>query len=287
MQLSQSTAEIYIPDGVAEEDALARTTHLGIGAHQDDLEFMALHGILACYQQPIRWFGGITVTDGGGSSRVGGYTDYTDAQMRAVRRQEQRQAASIGQYGFMAQLDHPSVVVKTVTEDRVDADLRALLMAAGPEVVYTHSPADKHDTHVAVMGAVLRAIRSLPVKCRPKQVLGCEVWRDLDWVCDDDKVVLDVSGREHLAAALNGVFDSQIAGGKRYDLAVAGRRRANATFFQSHATDSMDQVWFALDLTPLVHDEDAPSVEAFTQALIQRFSDDVSGRLRRFASSHL
>jgi hypothetical protein len=28
---------------------------------------------------------------------------------------------------------------------------------------------------------------------------------------------MDVSGRDNLAAALNGVFDSQIAGGKRYD----------------------------------------------------------------------
>ncbi len=283
MQLSHPTAEIYIPDGLDEAGALARTTHLGIGAHQDDLEFMALHGILACYQQPAQWFGGITVTDGGGSSRVGGYADYTDEQMRSVRRQEQRLAASIGQYGFMAQLDHPSAVVKAATEGRVEADLRALLMAACPDVVYTHSPADKHDTHVAVMGAVLQAIRSLPAKYRPKQVLGCEVWRDLDWVCDDDKVVLDVSGRDHLAASLNGVFDSQIAGGKRYDLAVAGRRRANATFFQSHATDSMDQAWIALDLTPLVH-EAGPSVEAFTGALIQRFADDVSGRLRRFTS---
>ena len=48
---------------------------------------------------------------------------------------------------------------------------------------------------------------------------------------------MDVSGRDNLAAAMNGVFDSQIAGGKRYDLATIGRRAANATFFESHATD--------------------------------------------------
>ena len=36
-------------------------------------------------------------------------------------------------------------------------------------------------------------------------------------------------------AALIGVFDSQIAGGKRHDLAVLGRRRANATYNASHA----------------------------------------------------
>ena len=49
---------------------LPLTTHLGVGAHQDDLEFMALHGILECYQRPDRWFSGIMVTDGRGSSRI-------------------------------------------------------------------------------------------------------------------------------------------------------------------------------------------------------------------------
>ena len=32
---------IYIPDGTEEEQALERTTHLCIAAHQDDIEFMA------------------------------------------------------------------------------------------------------------------------------------------------------------------------------------------------------------------------------------------------------
>jgi hypothetical protein len=61
-------------------------------------------------------------------------------------------------------------------------------------------------------------------------VLGCEVWRNLDWLLDEDKQGLPVDDRPNLAAALSGVFDSQISGGKRYDLAVQGRRLANATF---------------------------------------------------------
>ncbi len=81
-------------------------------------------------------------------------------------------------------------------------------------------------------------MRELPRGQRPKKVWGCEVWRNLDWLADDDKVLMDVSGHEHLAAALNGMFDSQIPGGKRYDLATLGRRRANATFLESHATDA-------------------------------------------------
>ena len=53
----QPNASVFVPDGLAPDAALARTTHLGIGAHQDDLEFMALHGILACFQRSDRWFG--------------------------------------------------------------------------------------------------------------------------------------------------------------------------------------------------------------------------------------
>ena len=48
MNFQNSTAELFIPDGLGEQAALSRVTHLGIGAHEDDLEFMAYHGILAC-----------------------------------------------------------------------------------------------------------------------------------------------------------------------------------------------------------------------------------------------
>ncbi len=281
MNLNQQTAGIFVPDGQPLESALSRTTHLGVGAHQDDLEFMALHGILACFQRQERWFGGVTVTDGGGSARDGAYSTFTDEQMRQVRRREQDTAAVIGQYSFMAQLDYPSSVVKMPPAAAVEADLRAILAATRPGIVYTHNPADKHDTHVAVMAALLRAIRSLPAAERPSRVLGCEVWRDLDWLPDAEKVVMDVGGRENLAFALNGVFDSQIAGGKRYDLAVMGRRRANAVFLDSHATDAMEQAWYALDLTPLVQD-DAPDIEAFITGLIAQFKEDVACRLKRF-----
>ena len=148
-------------------------------------------------------------------------------------------------------------------------------------MVYTHNLADKHDTHVAVALAAIEAMRSLPESERPEAVRGCEVWRGLDWMNDGEKIPLDVSGHENLAAALNGIFDSQIAGGKRYDLAVQGRRRANATFFESHATDQSDQIWFAMDLTPLVRDPSLDPV-AFTTAHIDRFREDVERRIGRF-----
>jgi hypothetical protein len=123
-------------------------------------------------------------------------------------------------------------------------------------------------------------MRELPRNRRPQKVLGCEVWRDLDWLPDADKILMDVSGRENLAAALNGVFDSQIAGGKRYDAATAGRRAANATFFESHATDKTTQLIFGMDLTPLVADETADIVD-YVCGFIEKFQADVRQKLTR------
>jgi LmbE family N-acetylglucosaminyl deacetylase len=280
MQLRNPSADIFIPDGKAPGEALARVTHLGVGAHQDDLEFMAFHGIQDCYHSDTVWFGGVTCTNGSGSSRTGSYAKYTDEEMMAVRRQEQRQAAIVGRYAAMLQLDYASKIVKDTADARLKHDLKDILAVARPRVVYTHNPADKHDTHLAVVVAVLQAIRELPREQRPQAVHGCEVWRNLDWMPDEEKVVHDVCGHENLAAALNGLFDSQIAGGKRYDLAVMGRRRANATFFESHGVDQSDALAFAMDLTPLVLD-DTLDVVAYVTGFIDRFKADVTAKLRK------
>ena len=280
MKLHSSTAEIFIPDAAPQADALARVTHLGIGAHQDDLEFMAFHGILNCFARDDQWFGGVTCTNGAGSSRTGPYADFSDAQMMTIRRQEQNTAATIGGYAAMIQLDYPSSTLKNPNGLELKNDLIALLTATQPEVVYTHNPADKHDTHIAVTIAALLAMRELPRDQRPRQVIGCEVWRNLDWLPDEEKILMDVSGRDNLAAALNGVFDSQIAGGKRYDLATLGRRAANATFFNSHATDASTQLIFGLDLTPLVAD-DTKDIASYVCDLIDRFNADVRLKLNQ------
>ncbi|HEX3889315.1 MAG TPA: PIG-L family deacetylase, partial [Verrucomicrobiae bacterium] len=177
-------------------------------------------------------------------------------------------------------LNYPSCAVKSADDSSLKNDLKKILAATKPEIVYTHNPADKHDTHVGVVVAVLQALRELPRAQRPKKVVGCEVWRNLDWLADAEKFLMDVSGRDNLAAALNGVFDSQIAGGKRYDLATLGRRAANATFFESHATDAATQMIFGMDLTPLVTDETLDIVE-FVSGHIEKFSADVKMKLAR------
>jgi LmbE family N-acetylglucosaminyl deacetylase len=279
VQFHHSTAEVFVPDRRPLKPALTRITHLGIGAHQDDLEFMAFHGIVTCHNHQRKWFGGVTCTNGSGSARTGRFKNYTDAQMMAVRRREQNRAATLGQYGAMIQLDHRSSDLKQPAFTALKDDLVQILAATRPEVVYTHNLADKHATHIAVATAAIQALRELPRSRRPKQVIGCEVWRSLDWLPDAEKVVMDVTGHDRLANQLNRVFASQIAGGKRYDRATTGRRAANATFFQSHATDHASQVIFGLDLTPLIQD-DTLSLRTFIANAINRFAQEVVGNLK-------
>jgi LmbE family N-acetylglucosaminyl deacetylase len=268
--------------GRAPADALARVTHLAVGAHQDDLEIMAHAGIADALDVPGKAFGGVVVTNGAGSPRTGAYAHLTDEQMQAVRRDEQRKAADMGRYAIQLQLAHPSADVKKPGHPGVASDLLAIFGGCAADVVYLHNPADKHDTHVAVFLRCVEALRALPAAKRPKRVLGCEVWRDLDWLVDTDKVALDAGRHPELAAELLKVFDSQVTGGKRYDLATIGRRSAHATFHTSHATDKFTGITWAMDLTPLVANPSL-SVEEFTLAYIDRLRNDVKDRIRRFA----
>jgi LmbE family N-acetylglucosaminyl deacetylase len=281
MKFSQLNADVFVPDSSPVAAALARTTHLCIAAHQDDIEIMAHSAIAACHGRSDLAFTGVVVTDGGGSPRAGEFSACSDEEMKRIRRDEQRRAAEIGRYGAMIQLAHPSAQVKDATNRVVIDDLGRVLATMRPRAVYLHNPADKHDTHIAVFLRSLAALRGLPAGQRPAQVFGCEVWRNLDWLLAADKAVLDDSAQPELAAQLIACFRSQIAGGKRYDAAVAGRRLANATFFASHATDRATALTWAMDLTPLVRDPQLDVTE-FTLAHIDRLRADVAERLARF-----
>ena len=279
-----SSADTFITDDAPAEDALARTTHLAIGAHSDDLEIMAYHGIVDCYgyRKRNKWFSGITVTDGRGSSRSGPYSDCTDEEMADIRKNEQRQAAMVGKYGAMIQLAYESdQIMQDDGQNHLRDDLSSVFDFCQPDIVYTHHPADKHDTHIAVLSAAIHVMREMPSEKRPKRILGCEVWRDLDWMPDEDKVALDVSKRENLANALVGIFDSQITGGKRYDRAAVGRRYANATFFHAGGQDRTEQLTFAMDLTPLV-EESEMDVKGYVLSYIEKFRSEVESNLDRF-----
>lgn len=283
MRFNSDTAEIYVPDGLPAVQALARTTHLAVSAHQDDIEIMAAEPILTCFQRENLWFSGVVVTDGRGSPRDGLYKDYTDEEMHTVRMKEQKKAAVVGEYAAQVLLDYPSKLVKDAANTRLVEDLAAILRVSRPKFVYTHNLADKHDTHVAVAIRTIAAIRMLPAAERPEKLYACEVWRNLDWMTDADKVPFDLSSHESLQNALLGVFDSQIAGGKRYDLASMGRRKANATYFESHGTDTTQGLSFGMDLTPLIQD-DQIELGAYIQEHIARFAREVADRLERMGN---
>jgi LmbE family N-acetylglucosaminyl deacetylase len=284
MRFNLPTAEIFVPDGSPDVQALRRTTHLAISAHQDDIEIMAVAPILQCFQQEDLWFTGVVLTDGRGSPRDDLYKDYTDEAMHQVRFKEQKKAAVIGEYAAQVMLDYPSKAIKDGSNRQPIEDLTQILKVAHPQFVYTHNLTDKHDTHVGAAIKVIAAIRSLPEEERPQKLFGCEVWRDLDWMEDSDKVAFNLNSHENLQEALLGVFDSQISGGKRYDLATMGRRRANATYFESHGVDVTTGSSYAMDLTPLIVSPEKEIIP-FVLEHIQRFSHDVANRLTRLGLS--
>jgi len=280
LRLASPSAEVHLRPDAARPMTLERTTHMGIGAHQDDLEILAIDGILCCYRDESLWFCGVVVGDGAGAPRTGEYTALSDVDLRRVRRQEQLAAAMKGEYGAQVLLDHPSPVIRDPAATAPTEDIAELVRAAHPEVLYTHNLADRHDTHVAVALRVIEAVRCLPAELRPEAFYGCEVWRDLDWLVDDDKVVLDVSGNEDLQSELLGVFDSQLQGGRRFDLAALGRRKAHAVFRASHGLTGADLLAYAMDLGPLLVDD---SLEPGTLVArhLERFADDMASRIHR------
>ncbi len=276
---SRAGSEVFVPDAVPAAAALARTTHLGIGAHADDLEIMAIHGILACYEPGERSFTGVVVTDGAGSIIRG---DTSRAELAERRRSEQKRAATLGRYGAQVLLDYTSEALKDPAASSVVDDLVALLLATKPEVVYTHALTDTHDTHVAVTLRVLDACRKLSPEVRPPRVLGCEVWRGLDWLADADKVALPLDGYADLQASLLAVFASQLRGGKRYDLAALGRRRANAVLDEARQPDRHDGLVWAMDLTALAHG--GGDALSYVRELVSGLTADVTDRLSRLAA---
>ena len=289
MKFTQSSADLFIPDAKPEARArLGAHDPFGrIGAHHDDLEFMAAHyPILKGFSVPgERWF---TRRGGGRTARAApGTVSNADVQRRPDGGSAPPGAAQ-GRLrrrlrGATTQLGHPSSNVKDPAHKAVPADHRRLGRCQTPRSCARSTPTT-WPTSTRPTSALPKpspAIRRLEPKAeRPSKLVGCEVWRDLDWMNDQDKVVMNLDGHENLADALMGVFDSQICGGKRYDLATRGRRKAHATYFESHATDQHTALIWGMDLTPLMHGGDpATHVTAF----MKRFEDEVLARVSKLS----
>lgn len=280
MKLRNQGSEIFIPDYKPVDEAIARTTCMAIAAHQDDIEIMAYDGIMKCFGKEDQWFFAVVVTNGAGSPRDDLYLNCTDEDMQAIRKLEQKKAAFVGEYGALAMMDYTSAEVKDPQDSNCIEEITRLITTARPEIIYTHNPADQHDTHVGVALKVIKALRAVPKEYRPLKLFGCEVWRNLDWLNAEDKVVFDVSGHPNIAAALLEVFDSQICGGKRYDLATMGRRLANATYSEAHGVDQSSNCIYGMDLTPLINDINM-DINRYVQMYIERFSQDVGRRITK------
>lgn len=281
MKFSQPSADFYAPHGQDPMANLATSTHLGIGAHADDLEILAFPGIAACHAHPTDRFSGVVVTDGAGAPRTGPFAHTTDTELIPLRRQEQKAAADLGRYASVLQLGYPSASIRQGDRSKLVADLLQIFHHAKPRVVYLHNPADRHETHLAVLLACLEALRQLPPSSLPKEIYGCEVWGDLDWVPPAHLVRLPCSAPPDFGPSLLRLFRSQVEGGKRYDLAAAGRRRAQATFGDASTPDSADEVVLALDLRPLLQPK-APSLSDFVGQLIHESHTTTLARIQKF-----
>lgn len=267
--------DLYVPDGESVETAARRTTHLGIGAHPDDLEIIGFHGIASCYDSSESWFTGVVVCDGAASPRSGPFANYSDAEMAACRQQEQRRAASLGRYSLQLQLGFTSGAVKSGSEQLID-HLVAVLENCRPAVLYLHNPADAHATHRATVRACIAALRRLNPALLPENIYGVEVWRSLDWLPAALRTMLPISDPHGLQARLLRCHASQIQGGKRYDEAFIARQRANATLVSSHDVDAGAACALAVDLKTMIGNP-GMSERDWLAACLDRFAAELLG----------
>ena len=270
---------LFIPDGLEPEVAWGRVTHLGIGAHPDDLEFMAWNAILKGVYNDKYYFGGVTLTDGGGSSRMGLYAHIDDAQMKALRLKEQKKAAVVGEYSALAALGYTSAQVRRDMRPEVKEDLKRIIKASRLEVIFTHNLADRHRTHLAAVLLTIEALRELGKEYYPKKFYGGEVWRSLDWLPNERRCLFDVSQRPNLSCSFMGLYDSQISGGKSYHQASFGRRAANATYADAYAPDKAKLLELAMDLKPLLDNPQLAPAD-YLSKLIDEFKKEALASLR-------
>jgi len=274
MQFYNSRADIFVPDGLDAQQALKRTTVMSIVAHQDDGEIMAYQAIADCFQNDAAWFTCVVLTEGGGSPRSGKYEHYTNDQISIKRSQEQRDAAVVGEYSAVLQLAYASEDVRDKKNGHIEEELASILDISQPSVVYTHNPFDRHSTHVKTLFRTLNAIRMLPIERRPRRFYGMEVWRSLDWLSQDCRMVFDTSKNPSIAQGVITAFESQCTEKKRFDLAIQGRRMANSTFSEPRDINHIDTCNIGMNLTPLIVDDDL-DVLRFAMEHVDKFREEV------------
>ena len=275
MKLLNQSSIIYYPS--IKKNDIEDTTYLCVAAHQDDIEIMAYSQIAECYNDKNKNFVATVTTNGSGSPRTGKFKNYTDEQMILTRIDEQKQAADIGHYKALFMLMYPSSTIKDFNQHNPIEDLKNIILLTRPKVILTHNLMDKHPSHVASAIKVIQALKELKDIFSPEKVIGLEVWRGLDWLSQNDKLCFDTTKNKRLQKDLLNVFESQVQGGKRYDLAAIGRRYANATFFESHSTDDIKSLNYGVDMTEFVYSDKTYS--EFVCKKINNFKNEAISQL--------
>lgn len=266
----------YIPNNTK----IGKKKILAIAAHQDDIELMAFSGISKSIIEEEYSFIGVVCTNGKSSPRIGKYKNMTNDDMILERRKEQCKASEIGRYEACYLLDYDSFEVKKSCK-ALKKDLKSIIDEYKPDIIYTHNKFDKHETHLGVVFNVIEFLKTIRDEYKPKKFIGCEVWRDLDWLDDLKKVILDCGLDEQKQLDILNVFESQVVGGKRYDLAGVGRRYANATFFESHSVHNIKMTNYGIDLYPLIQNKSL-SLKKFAKEYLKDFERECLLNIKNF-----
>ena len=229
------------------------TNLLAIGAHHDDIEVMAMDGILKAYGSKKYSFYACVLSDGAHFSKMGKYSDISDKEMIETRNQEQIRASQIGEYANLVFLKHTREDIENNEKDVVIKNIQKVILEVQPDVVYTHNIFDKGDIHTLTAIRVIEAILGLEEDKRPRLLYGCEIFRSLDWLPDKYKVVFDLSENKELQSRLIGVYDTRMEQSRNYNKAVVGRKLAHATFGNSNSSiDEEKLIWYGINLTPVI-----------------------------------
>ncbi len=264
-------ASCYDPRDDSSTSAIQKTAFLGIGAHQDDLEFMCFDAILKGLNGD--GFSALILSDGSGSARNHSHQNLSPQEFSQLRNEEQKNAAKLASYKQLIQLNHPSSVIKERNASLI-AEISDIIQASSPQVIYTHNPFDKHLSHVATLECVVSAILELAPQDRPKKLIGCEVWRSLDWLPQKRKLIFEIDAEAQIRDQLLECFPSQSGESKNYSKAVQGRRICNATFLDSYNKDQFLQVEYAIDLSEVISQKPV-SLHNFSNRVLEEFKTEI------------
>lgn len=256
--------EIYKP-----KDANTKIVkNIVIAAHKDDGEMIGIKAIDDSFKKDESLVM-IILTNGSGCPRIGEYASISDEDMVEIRTAEQKRAAEIGRYNTLYLLDYSSKLVQEKDKKIKQEIVEILNRYPNVENIYIHNPFDRHKTHVATCEISVQAIKEVYSHGRLpnlKKVLGVEIWRCLDWLPDNFKVVIDTSGSEFLSQNIMSVFVSQNLA-KKYDEAIIARRLANATFNSSHESNAYTSLTYAIDLIGVVTNVNKKLLDLLTNVL--------------------